>query len=264
VRSLAVVVVGGLLALGCGSDPADDLVERPGGANIGEWAGVRTTAAGDLLILVTGMPELQQGNPCTAEYRPVVAETDVEVRVTITAWVPDVTYNGCSGPAFSQEVEVDLKRPLGDRQLVDGGLDRREEVFDGATLLEPTDLPDGWAQLSETKWNFAEDLGWGWTRTWGPRLPRTGGGCSVAGPQSISLTQGAVDVMEFYRSSGIAGDELEIRGQPATLVTGGGAADLALVWEEGATGFVLWSASGCSNDTPPTEDELLRFADSLS
>jgi len=247
-----------------GTTGVGEVVERTDALASGSWQGARTTADGGLRIVLVGAAELRPGDPCTADYAGSAVETDREVRVTITARSPKPHGEyGCNSLGHSRLVDVSLDEPLGARQLVFEPFDGPREVFDGSELLAPSALPDGWSLLTEARWHPDPGLGVSWNRTWSaPPGDATGGACTP-GMASIGLTQGPADMLGSFTTRGTSTGQFDVRGHLATFLTGGSAADAALVWKEGATGMALTSTEACLGDTPSTPDELVRFANSL-
>ena len=56
---------------------------------------------------------------CNGAPRSTVAESDAEVRVTVTARVGGESANACA-----DGVQVEMQRPLGSRSLIDGAVNR--------------------------------------------------------------------------------------------------------------------------------------------
>jgi hypothetical protein len=231
------------------------------------WDGARTGSDGrELVIFLTGGPELVTGNPCTEAYDARVAESSTAVRVRLLARRPatpaDWTY-GCTSAGHTRSVKVRLKQPLGKRGLVqepEGGL---RPVFDGATLLEPSWLPDGYRFWQEQP-GFGEfDERRDWRRVWGSDRAADGQRC-VAGRQSISVAQSPAERGAGSGSAPSPGaQERDVRGNkgwylPPDQFTSGG-----VVWNEDGTSIVVRSEPACEGDTPVPEDALLRFARGL-
>ena len=87
-----------------------------------------------LLTFIGGPPPTGAMDPCERSYRPDVAR-------------PLLLEFFCPAMGYFRTASVKLGLPLGDRVLVDGTTGRQRLPFDGATLLSPRFLPDGWAML---------------------------------------------------------------------------------------------------------------------
>jgi hypothetical protein len=267
---VAVLAVG---LSGCGASSSSgtpdtsasaDVIERTDALGPGSWMGARTTADGGLRIVLSAGPEFRAGDPCTADYTGSAEETDNEVRVTIIARSPKPPAEyGCNAKGYGRLVDVTLNEPLGDRALVFEPAGTTQAVFDGSAMLAPSTLPDGWVALSEASWAPDPNLGQGWTQAWGepPRDP-TGNACTP-GVAPVSLVQGPSDIISFFATKGQPAGEFQVRGHQATYLTGGLAADSALIWTEGVSGYALITGAGCAGDTQVAVDQLVQVANSL-
>jgi hypothetical protein len=243
---------------------ADDVVERTDRLASGSWLGARTTADGGLRIVLVAASEFRAGDPCTADYTASASETGSEVRVTVTARSPkaDGEY-GCNDLGYFRLIDVSLDEPLGARQLIFEPFNGPREVFDGSALLEPSAVPDGRSLRTEAPWRPDPSLGFSWQRTWSEPPEETTAGACTPGMAPISLTQGPADVTNFFTARGTPTGQFEVRGHPATYLTGGSAATGALTWTEGPSGMALTTTEACLGDTAPTPEALVRFANAL-
>jgi hypothetical protein len=263
-RTVAVTLMALAVVVSACSTSGSEVVERTGGLPSGAWLGARTTDEGDLRVLLVAAREFSAGNPCSADYTGSATETDDEVRVTITSRSPKREGEfGCTTEGHFRSVDVEVRDPVGARQVVFEPSGTAQEVYDGSGLLEPTGLAYGWSLLSEAPWQPQSDVGLGWQRTWGPPSAGSEAGACTPGPAPLNLTQGPSGVIDHFTSKGTPAGWFDVRGQTATAFTGGVAADTALVWVEGSSGMVLSSSAACAGDEPLTPEELARLANSL-
>ncbi len=143
--------------------------ERPiGPAMSGAWSGVRTDGDG-LVIVFLGNPAVgdrsgDASGGCQSDYQGIAAETDQAVTVTIYGTHVEECPNQIQ---YGRTVRVALDAPLGPREVRNGSGGDPELVFDGARLLHPTWLPDGWEQTRD----MPERAGhWGGVRGLAARL----------------------------------------------------------------------------------------------
>lgn len=274
-RRWAAVLAALALAVGaCGDEEAppptaSDDTERVDALGPGSWTGARTTDDGLLMTLVGGKP-YAAGNPCTVEYSARTEESDDEVRVGITATSPapppedaDLPL-ACTAEGHFRTVAVDLARPLGTRRLVEAQFDRAQPVFDGSTLLEPGELPEGWSQLSEGPGFPRLGALSSWSRTWGPpEPPPTDGHCTPA-PAAVTLTQGPPAIAEGPAPNGERTVSThDVGGVEATYAEAEAANSRRLTWVAGGLGFVLTSVNRCVGDPPTPVETLVDLARSL-
>lgn len=266
---VAVMVGAGLSA--CGSSgsqglPATaadgDVIESTNALGPGSWTGARTTDDGGLRIILAAAPEFSPGNPCTAEYVGSAAETESQVRVTITARSPRASVYGCEGRAYHRVVDIPLRDPLGTRDLIREPAGTVQEIFDASEMLEPASLPEGWSPGAEVPWNFDAGLGHGWQQNWGAYRDEGASSCPSE-VEAVSLIQGPADITTFYSSKGELVGQFDVRGHQANLFSGGLAADKALVWTEGDRGYVLMTHASCAVDAQTAAETLTQFANSL-
>lgn len=237
----------------------------------GSWSGARTTGDGDVLITFVGGKPYQEGNACTVDYSADVTESDEEVRVDITARSPARPDDAATGPVTCtseghfRTLTVDLERPLGDRRLIEGQFDPVQPVFDGASLREPSALPEGWVQLSEWPGFPHPELSSSWSRTWGAASPPPVDGRCTPAPAPVTLTQGPPSIVEQPAPNGervVATHD--VGGAEAAYAESDRANGRRLTWVADGIGFVLTSGDRCADDPPTTPELLLQIARSLS
>ena len=138
-----------------------------------------------------GSPTLEASDPCWQGYRPEATESDDRVTVVIRVLQSSTPFPdnyACTMEAYARTTEVTLRRPLGQRVLVDGATGAEQRPFDGTTLLRPRTLPAGWDLRREGPGlTMAGALSW--SRTWGPppEPPRNGTCAETVTP--VTLTQ---------------------------------------------------------------------------
>ncbi len=260
---LATLVVS-LLLVSCGS--AEREVPRGLGAlGPGSWTGARTSHDGrHLLVTFTGGPEYADGNPCSVRYQPVTRETAKRVAVRIDATSPAGPPGlACTLEGHARVVEVALDQALGRRQLFEDRFQRRQPVFPGETLLEPTWLPDGWSLRGERAGAPDPDSATFWTRDWAPPRPAPSADRCTPGQAGLSLTQGPAGVVERYRNGEVVRNTPDVGGSEAVYAASDDGGTARLSWVQGGQSFVITTTRGCLGDSPATEDTLLRFARGL-
>jgi hypothetical protein len=223
--------------------------------------GVRTQGErGLLLTFVGGPPPTDAMDPCEKSYRPDVVQSGDRVVVTVRerpSTVPLPRGFSCALVGYFRTASVELGRPLGDRVLVDGTTGRQRRPFDGATLLSPRFLPDGWAMLQEGPGFDEPEQSVEWRRTFGPpRLsPRDGRCAETVTPVSVSQSPDA----------GVLGpgEPVELRGTRGTVVhdTSGGA---RIRWAERGQVVEVADTPSCAGTPQGDVDLLLRIAGGLA
>lgn len=246
--------------------PAPVMHWEPAQLGPGSWSGARTSLDGrSLLIALVGGPEYREGQPCTVAYDADVDESPSEVRLTMLSASPRAQGEvGCTSEGHFRSVQVTLAEPLGARRLIEVQFDREQPVFDGARLLEPTWLPDGYALRTEGPGYPAPEEVRSWQRIWsGAERPPQDNRCAP-GASPISLTQGSASLVEEYPSNGEEPRRThDVGGATATYYDGGTMGINRLAWTRGEEGFVLASMPSCADDTPAAEDTLVRIARGL-
>lgn len=249
--------------------PATDLVD---GSPLGDgsWNGARTTSDGDILVSFIGGKPYQEGNACTVGYSADATESDEEVRLDITARSPARPATAtaepvaCTSEGYFRTLTVDLELPLGDRRLIEGQFDRVQPVFDGASLREPSALPEGWVQLSEGPGFPHPELSSSWSRTWGAASPPPVDGRCASAPAPVTLTQGPPAIVEAPAPHGervVATHD--VGGAEAAYAESDRANGRRLTWVADGIGFVLSSSDRCVGDPPTTAERLLEIARAL-
>lgn len=133
-----------------------------------------------------GLVAAYVGGACDGPASLLVEESDERVDVAVQV-LPRPGYDentGCPAVAIGRNVRADLDEPLGDRDIYSAG--QPVEVYDGADLVLPSRLPDGFVLGSET----GTPDGDAWTQTYGsPREDGLGGPCR-SGQRSLSVSTG--------------------------------------------------------------------------
>ncbi len=247
--------------------PPDVFVEAP--LPQGAWSGARTSADGEsLLLFFVGAAEYQPGDPCSSRYLATVEETDTEVNVAVRGErprAPDGSESyACRAIGYGRTVTVELAQPFGDRKLIVLGAER--DVFDGATLAQPSWIPDGWEERSEQPAGFSGDPAAAWARTWAPPSAEPRDGACVPGNSGFTLFEGAADIVGVFPAE--PGETViatyDIDGATATYSAQEDLGVSRLSWASGDRGYVLKSLPNCVGDEPPSLDTMLRFARDLS
>lgn len=244
----------------------------------GQIFGIRSAPDGrSLLIIFAGIG--RNGDPsCAATYQATATEAASSVGIALVGYdirdeghvtsVNGQTVNELCGSSPHQ-LTVHLEQPLGARQVLVNQAPAR--VFDGATLVEPGWLPNGWhlqaqrASVTLEAPPVTPFWFWEWTK---PRPTNPPGEC-VPSEAALQLQQSAVrDGASLDTSQNITrftGQQLArtatIDGQSANIYSGAGNA--TLIWERHQQVFVLSTLSTCPNDPLPTFATMLRFARAL-
>lgn len=232
----------------------------------GSWSGARTSPDGRrLLIVLVGGPAYREDDPCTVAYDADVQESASEVRMTIMSASPPAQGEfGCTSEGHFRSVEVTLAASLGTRRLIEVQFDREQPVFDGARLLEPTWLPDGFVLGTEAAGYPDPEEVRSWQRTWSEAERPPGEDGCAAGASPIVFTQGAASLVDAYPSNGEEPRRThDVNGATATYYDGGTMGINRLAWTRGGEGYVLASRPSCVGDTPAAEDTLVRIARGL-
>src|SRR3954471_9334419 len=187
----------------------------------GSWSGARTSRDGkQVVISLVGGSTYNAGDYCTVAYQARVTESDAEVHVRIQGTSPVATGNaGCASVGYARRVVLLLGTPLGSRTLVEDQFERRQPVFNGAELAEPTSLPPGWEFQFEGPGYPDPELSTYWSRTWGKPPPPPAGGTCTPSASPVMLTQGTPDLIERYPTNGERAVATEdVHGQPAVFL----------------------------------------------
>jgi hypothetical protein len=232
------------------------------------WDGVRTDGSGLVVAFLGLPPSASPDDPCQADYRAVVDQSDTVVTVTVHGTHVD----SCGVDlAVGRSLAVDLDRPLGDRSLVNGATERHEVAFDGSVLPEAGWLPDGWVQLTDQPADpHPPGLVTEWQVGWGP--PRSGGTACGADVSPVTLTVGPASELlarSWVTSFSTVGST-EVGGRPAEQARYRSGPpehpsdETMLRWSTGDTGYVVRSAPSCPGEPPADFALLQRLADGLS
>ncbi|MGZ4693983.1 MAG: hypothetical protein ACXWA3_10175, partial [Acidimicrobiales bacterium] len=233
------------------------------------WSGVRTDGS-DLVIVFLGNPATSAApGGCRSDYQAVATETDQAVTVTVHGTRVDPCPDQIQ---YGRSVRVALAAPLGDREVLDGAGGAPAEVFDGARLLHPTWLPDGWEQILDHPAVFGTGSPVaGWQLGWGP--PSGQGTSCGADVSPVDLTVGTADQLlsQSWVTSFATVGTTTVGGHPAEQARyqpaqdPNAATETMIRWSDGNEGYVLRSAPSCPlTEQPAGFDLLQRLADGLS
>ena len=247
-----------------------DPTERPDGTHRkygpSTWfQAARTGGKRGVVVAFTGAaPVTDPKDGCQFDYRALAVERADEVEITVRSVYRPAHREpvACNLVGHGRTAEVKLRRPLGDRRLVDGANGDEVLVFDGSTLLQPTWLPPGWHPIGE----FSSGLGepeTNWSRAFGAsneRLrdcPQTADGVRVI--QGTSAGVDRVNAQWQYPTV----STLEVRGHPAEFGVDARTQSTVLRWQEAGQQIVLDGASGCGGVPGVDLDTLTRIAQGL-
>jgi hypothetical protein len=157
----------------------------------------------------------EEPSPDLCDDHPRVTEsaTEVVVEVVPATFSSGEPWAGCQTSALTGRGMIELSDPLGDRRLVDAYGGAEITVIDGAPLLFPTALPDG---FDLERWDELQGPG-GAGPEWTFRF--------TSGDQFLSITTSYRDY------SGDCGEPIDVRGRPGCRELG--ESSLAIRWQEG-------------------------------
>lgn len=223
-----------------------------------------------------GSSELKAGNPCTADYRPIVREGDRQVTVTfekLTSAERDAELSGilvCTMRGYGRSVSVALAQPLGERRLV--------QRVKGRRMGQVIPLPACPARRPVVRWVApafvaysdrctplidGDDAhviwGGGWSFEFSDADPSDK--CNI----SAGLVFGGANTLDWGRSKpdGAMEEAITLRSGPARLVTADSARYMYVRWEEGGQRYQLDYWSSCRKFPERRRAALVRMADSV-
>ncbi|WP_375423045.1 hypothetical protein [uncultured Friedmanniella sp.] len=175
----------------------------------------------------------------------------------------------CAAVGYPRTVTARLAQPIGKRTIWSGG---DEQIpFDGADLLVPTDLPQGFAAPSES----GDGDGWSpdpeaavatstWTTQWSPE--KTAGAAGECRPTrgELAIRLGPGSTNRYLGSTKVG--TARIGAATASIYRLGSSrrpVGWAYVWTRGRLGVELASSATCRGDQPLDRTDLLRVARSL-
>jgi hypothetical protein len=225
----------------------------------------RTDGRRGVVVSFTGAaPVTDPKNACQSDYRAfaVEREDEVEIRVRSIYREADREPVACTLEGYGRTARVALRRPLGNRRLVDGANGNEVPAFDGSTLLEPTWLPSGWKTTGEGGMN-SESFGSVWGRTFSAQREREPERCTDASA-SVWLAQGTVPPpgMPLFDAATVV-DVVEVRGQSATRTYEPRSGTTSIRWIEPRGAVVLDGYRGCAGSPGVDLDTLTRIAQGL-
>ena len=245
-----------MILASCGSG-----VQRDGPA----WNAARTSADGRSILLVfTGGAEFDPADPCTNQYRADVDEADSAVTIGLVAIEPPDrlpqpadTEIACAALGYPRELTVDLDEPLGERQLIDARTGITRPPFDGAGLLHPGWIPDGWIFLGEGMAFPDGDTSQTWSQGWGALSSD-----NIACP-AFALMQGTPEAMNASDPFGFDTPigTYDVNGSTAVHATTAQRFHERLTWTRGDVSISVIATSCEAGSVEP--DSLLTFARSI-
>jgi hypothetical protein len=229
------------------------------------FAAARTDGRRGIVVSFTGAaPVTDRSNPCQLDYRATAVERAGGVRITVRPQYRAVHRDPafCTDEGYGRTAHVELRQPLGSRQLVSGANDDEVPVFDGSTLLRPTWLPPGWKRIGEGGSN-SEQFGSVWSRRFGVEAAGDRFSCPSE-PRALSVVQGAADppgtgIPDPYTVV----DTVDVRGYPAKRAVDVRSGSTRIEWQEPLGRIALDGASGCANVPGLDLDTLTRIAQGL-
>lgn len=166
----------------------------------------------------------------------------------------------CAALGYPRQLEVSLAEPLDGRLLIERSSGVARPVFDGAQLLEPGWLPQGWSLRGEGLTYPLADSSQVWARGWG--APGKDPFECVA---SFSVVQGTPDAMQQLPEVMGGGPEVgtyDVNGNSAVHTRNAERFLDRLAWSRGDIAIAVL-ATTCSSE-PVDLDSLLMFARSLA
>ena len=251
-RAAVTLLAGPVLLAACNSGQTRSLTRPPVAIE-----GLRTEGDRSLLLVFVGRsPRLDPSDPCWEGYRPDVVETGATVTLTIRrvpSPEPGPGSSACTTEGHHRAVVVELRRPVGERRIVDGATGRTRRPFDGRALLHPRTLPQGWGLLAERPGAGQPEPSASWVRTWGPEpAPRGPGECVDA--LRVELLQGP-------RAAVDAGEPVAVRGTAGVVTRS--PHHVRVAWTDPGGRRELMGSRTCAGGVPVDLDVLLPFAESL-
>lgn len=255
---LAVAAVSLLVSCDASMDSASN--ESAGPA----WDTARTSTDGESMVIVfTGGQEYDPSNPCSLDYRADVTESAGAVTVGLIAVRPPAPSDdevACAALGYPRRLEVSLAEPLGGRLLIERGSGVVRPVFDGAQLLEPGWLPEGWTLRGEGVAYPLADTSQIWARGWG--APGKDPFECVASFSVVQGTPAALHQLPEVMGGGPEVGTYDVNGNSAVYTRNAERFLDRLAWTRGDVAIAVL-ATTCSSE-PVDLDSLLTFARSLA
>jgi hypothetical protein len=225
----------------------DDLQEPPG-----TWESARTDGERALLLSFTGAAPGR--GDCESDYVGVAEVKPQRVVVRIDA-VPDPATRPdqiCPAIGYARTVRVELPEPLDGRVVVDARTGKPGPLLDGAALLVPSAIPDGYAFSSEFG-SYGAGASWTFQYSAGDQRP------------VLTVTH-AQDIGEPLEEGLTVLERTQVRGHEAVVLAQLATKPLRVSWRErgGVVSVQNNVTHGTGEDTLLlTKDELVAFARSL-
>lgn len=250
----AALAVAFLILPGGGQNP-DTVVAGPSPVQAGvgpRIEGLRTDPGG------RGLVASYTGGACDGPASLLIEESgdrvDVAVRVLPRPGEDENTV--CRAIGIGRSVRADLAEPLADRTVFTNG--EPIERYDGADLVVPDRLPDGFALRSESGSREAA----GWTQTYGPPRDADLGAPCRPGQRSLSVSTGprVLDAFSapYFRDEG----PVDAGDGGARLYSQDGGPVRYLALQVSGQPVSLSYGADCGG-TAPSVEELVGIADGL-
>ena len=206
-----------------------------------------------------GLVAAYVGGACDGPDSLLVEETDdrVDVAVRVLPRPGDDEGTICPAVGIGRTVRADLAEPLGDRAVYASG--KLVEPYDGADLVVPSRLPDGFVLLSES----SNPGSGGWTQTYG--TPRADGLAEPCRPDQRSLSIATGQRVRDAFSAPYFLDEgpVDAGDGDARLYSQGSTGPVRYLALEVAGQPVSVSYSSDCGGTAPSAQELVDIANAL-
>lgn len=225
----------------------DDLQLPPGG-----WESARTDGDRALLLSFTGAAPGR--GDCESDYVGV-AEVEPERVVVRIDPVPDPATRPdriCPAIGYTRTVRVELPEPLDRRVVVDAQTGGPGPLLDGAALLVPSAIPDGYTYTSESG-SYGAGASWAFEYSAGDKRP-------------VLTVSHAQDLGEPLEEGLTVLERTQVRGHEAVVLAQFGSKPLRVSWREreGVVSVQNAATHGTGEDALLlTHEQLVAFARSL-
>ena len=252
--AVSAAVAGAFLILP-GSGPAPDaIVASPPPVQAGDGPrieGLRTDSDGRVLIAT------YTGGACDGPASLLIeARGDrVDVAVQVLPRPGDDENTFCPAIGIGRSVRADLAEPLADRTVFANG--EPIQPYDGAALVVPDRLPDGFVLRSESGSREAA----AWTQTYGPPLDEILGSPCRPGQRSLSVSTGP-RVNDFSAAYFQDDGPVDAGDGDARLYSQGGGSVRYLALRVSGQPVSLSYAADCGGAAPSVK-ELVEIAEGL-
>ncbi|MGE0796008.1 MAG: hypothetical protein AB7O29_11805 [Acidimicrobiia bacterium] len=262
------VLAGGWLFVLVDGEDGRDAHHRVADVADGRWRGVRTDAAGRVLVVsLLAEPSYRADDQCSVDYRLRLREFADRVEITVlerAAREKSRRTVSCPDVGHGRLVRGELVAPLAGRRLVGQPGDIRRPVVAGSDLLTRGWLPPDW-EIESERAQESEGATPAWVRWWATSRPvdRLLPGCD-RDDVGLGLVEGPPSVLSPRRYLGEEPvGERSVRGFASTISTSGDGQSSSLWWREGGMDRVLRLRTACPLDLDIRVDLLLRVGRSL-